>query len=315
MAALLLQNGISNRFSRYHLESGSGHIDEKWLQDVLFRNPSLVPMEEIELGIGEMVPLCRELTLPSSSNNVFLDILGVTGSGRLCLIECKLWRNPQARREVIAQTLEYAALLRTLSYGDLSAKLTAKGLPGQNPIFTAARNRWPEINEGAFVDAVSRSLRRGDFQLMVAGDGIRSDLHTIAAHLEHSGLAAARFSLIEIQLWRGDDGALLIVPSVPVRTEIIQHRVLVTATGDVAHIVEDQPLDPEAGPTDAGRARNRAFFESIINDAQFDHPDQPKPRHGGNNWIKLPLPVCSATLYRTAASEVGFMIESILKST
>lgn len=313
MAALLFQGDTSRQFSRYHLESGSGHMDEKWLQKTLFDNPSLIPMNDIEPGVGDMVPLCRELTLTSSGGNVFLDILGVTRSGRLCLIECKLWRNPQARREVIAQTLEYAALLRILTYGDLSAKLTAKGISGSNPIFSAAKERWPDINEAPFVDAVSRSLRKGDFQLMVAGDGIRSDLHTIAAHLEHSGLAAARFSLVEIQLWRDAGGSTLIVPSVPVRTEVIQHRVLLTPAGDVVQVVEEHSPAPDLGgatTTDSVRTRNRAFFEALISDIRFDHPDQPKPRHGGNNWIKLPLPASSsASLYRTAAGEVGFIIK------
>lgn len=40
-------------------------------------------------------------------------------------MECKLWRNPQARREVLAQILEYASLLRGWSYGDLTARLKA----------------------------------------------------------------------------------------------------------------------------------------------------------------------------------------------
>ncbi len=307
---LLLQNGGSDVFSRYHLESGSGHTDEKWLQKTLFENPSLVPMEAIEPGAGDVFPLCRELTLNSLTGSVFLDILGITKSGRLCLIECKLWRNPQARREVIAQTLEYAALLRTLSYGDLSAKLTAKGLPGQNPIFAAAKERWDDIQEGPFVDAVSRSLKRGDFQLMVAGDGIRSDLHTIAAHLEHSGLAAARFSLVEIQLWRNASGATLIVPTVPVRTEVIQHRVLLTTSDDVVQLVEEQPVQQaESGTADPARARNRAFFDTIIATVHFDHPDQPKPRHGSNNWIKLPLPLNNATLYRSGTETVGFILK------
>ena len=31
--------------------------------------------------------------------------------------------NPQARREVLAQTLEYASLMQRLSYSDLTAKL------------------------------------------------------------------------------------------------------------------------------------------------------------------------------------------------
>ena len=53
----------------------------------------------------------------------FLDILAVTETGRLILVECKLWKNPQARREVLAQVIEYASLLQTLSYSDFVSRL------------------------------------------------------------------------------------------------------------------------------------------------------------------------------------------------
>ena len=90
----------------------------------------------MEAGAGDVVPLCRELAIPRAGGSVFLDMLGVTQTGRLVLVECKLWRNPQARREVVAQIVEYAALLRHLSFGDLTARLKQKlGVSAANPIY------------------------------------------------------------------------------------------------------------------------------------------------------------------------------------
>src|SRR4051812_45651001 len=100
-----------------------GARDEKWLQALLFAHPEAVPIEAIDPGAGMIVPICRELAIPKDGATVFLDVLAVTPPGRLVLIECKLWRNPQARREVIAQILEYAALLRRWTYADLTARL------------------------------------------------------------------------------------------------------------------------------------------------------------------------------------------------
>src|SRR5690606_39199296 len=93
---------------------------ERWLQRVLFEHPDLVPLDLIEPGAGAMIPVCRELTLPGK---VRLDLFGVTRHGRPVLVECKLWRNPQARREVVAQLLEYAALLTRWTYADLTEQL------------------------------------------------------------------------------------------------------------------------------------------------------------------------------------------------
>lgn len=77
-------------------------IRKKWLQDLIFKNPAVLPMEEIDPAAGDVMPVARELGLPSASGRVFLDLLAVTTRGRLMLVECKLWRNPQARREVTA---------------------------------------------------------------------------------------------------------------------------------------------------------------------------------------------------------------------
>lgn len=79
---------------------------------------------------------------------MFLDLLGVTPAGRIVLVECKLWRNPQARREVVAQVPEYASLLQDWSYGDLIARLIAtKRLRGSNPIYDLVREAASGLTE------------------------------------------------------------------------------------------------------------------------------------------------------------------------
>jgi hypothetical protein len=279
-------DGVLDRKS---LTSG---FDEKWVQDLIFRNPGIVPMDEIRHGSGEVVPLARELSLPRSGGGgaVLLDILGVTREGRLVLVECKLWRNPQARREVIAQILEYAALLRQRTYADLTAQLKTKHrMTGVNPIFETVRAHFPDLDEARFTDAVSRSLTRRDFELIVAGDGIREDVVVIAELLQDQG---SRLSLLELQLWSDEQGRTLVVPHLPFRTEVHKLRVYVDA--------EERPL--EVDEVDAARTSrpapemtqnrrgNREFWQRFIDLKPFDHPDQPSPRHGGNNWVTVPLP-------------------------
>jgi hypothetical protein len=91
-------------FERTALSSTDGH-NERWLQERLFTSPKLVPMTEM-FGHGEaFVPLCRELPLGFGTSSVFLELLGVSPTGKLVLIECKLWRNPEARREVSSRAV------------------------------------------------------------------------------------------------------------------------------------------------------------------------------------------------------------------
>lgn len=71
-------------FQPVAVTAGNGH-NERWLQERIFELPALLPMTAM-FGHGEsFVPLCRELPLRYGSSSVFLDILGVSATGRLVL--------------------------------------------------------------------------------------------------------------------------------------------------------------------------------------------------------------------------------------
>lgn len=84
--------------------TSQANIDESTLQDLLFRNPQTLPIGSIDAAYDGLIPVCREL----STRAGFVDALFVNRLGCLTLVEFKLWRNPQARREVIGQILDYA---------------------------------------------------------------------------------------------------------------------------------------------------------------------------------------------------------------
>lgn len=311
MTAFLLDSGSATALMRGSLSAGStGCHGEKWLQGLLYDHPELIPIGAFEPGAEGLLRLCRELPLPRAEGSVFLDMIAVTKTGRLVLIECKLWRNPQARREVIAQITEYAALLRKWNFTDLTERLRQRERwTGKNPIYDAAKALWPDLQEAAFVDNIARSLATGDFILLVVGDGIRSDLHAIADHLSSSGLA--RLGLVEIQLWNDEKGRTLVVPRVAMQTEIIKHRIILNEVG-LPVLFEalpsgDEELSAAAQPNldveDASvkRANNRAFWQRFIDETRFTHTDQPTPRHSGNNNVRLAMPPGAPwiTVYRS----------------
>lgn len=311
MGALLLEAGEASSRPLSRAPLGGGH-DEKWLQSLLFAHPHLIPIDRISPGSGPLIPVCRELPLPKDGVAVFLDIFAVTAQGRPVLVECKLWRNPQARREVVAQVLEYAALLRRWSYADLTARLKMSlKWSGANPLFELVRQQYPDLDEATFVDNVSRALKAGDFELVIAGDGIRSDLEAIAGHLDGS---AARLALLEVQLWIDADGRTLVVPALPLRTEVLRQRVIIDGEGMPLRLEEPSDRTAEAAETladperAAAREVNRAFWQRFIDTVRFDHPDQPTPRHGANNWVRMALPAGRwLTAYRTA-TEAGLFV-------
>ncbi len=297
-----------------------GRFSERWIQDNVYAHPDLIPLDRIEPGAGPMIPIAREFGLSRSGGPVYLDCLGVTRAGRLVLVECKLWRNPQARREVVAQIIEYAALLKGLGYADLTAKLKALA-PGRsaNPLYEHARSHGADLDEAALVDAVSRSLEFGDFHLIIVGDGIRSDLHAIGAYINDTLAAFSRLSLVELQVWKGAAGNLVVLPQLPLRTEIVKQRLVVDQVGAPVQLAPEQAADIGAELREMSRteqvgqrAANRAFWQSVIDSVRLDHPDQPPPRHGGNNWIRFSLPAgLWLTAYRwgKGPAEIGISMQ------
>jgi len=80
------------------------YADEAQLQKMLYDSPELIPTKMN----NQAAVFTKESGLPGSG---FTDLIGVDGQGNILLVETKLARNREIRREVIGQVLEYAAHL------------------------------------------------------------------------------------------------------------------------------------------------------------------------------------------------------------
>jgi hypothetical protein len=109
------ETGTARLLDPLGFDRGEIQHDEAWLQKLIFRFPQLLPVREIEPGFSPIVPVCLELPTPAGN----VDNLFITESGDLVIAECKLWRNPQARREVVAQVIDYAHGMSAWTYRDL----------------------------------------------------------------------------------------------------------------------------------------------------------------------------------------------------
>jgi hypothetical protein len=83
---------------RIYLSEAKGR-NEAWLRDTLFDNPDIIPTDDIDSTFGPLVPLCKELRTDAGQ----IDAVFINDRGRLTIVECKLWKNPQSRREVVAK--------------------------------------------------------------------------------------------------------------------------------------------------------------------------------------------------------------------
>ena len=87
------------------------------------------------------------------------------------IVECKLWRNPEARRGAVSQILDYAKEISRWSYDELNDAVcrAARRSGNTNALFDIVRAQHDTLDEGTFVDDVARSLTSGRFLLIVVG--------------------------------------------------------------------------------------------------------------------------------------------------
>jgi hypothetical protein len=170
---------VARGLKRIRLEKGSSKdgYSERWLQRLVSQYPNVLPIEQIEPALTPAIPICMELPLESGS----VDNLYATPKGDLVIVETKLFRNPEARREVIGQIIDYAKDLAALSYKTFEAAISRAEAPdgaGGHPSVSlyeavVSAGGREDVDEERFIDAVSRNLERGRFLLLVVGDGIR----------------------------------------------------------------------------------------------------------------------------------------------
>jgi len=130
------------------------NLKESWFQKAIVENPELIigPCREAQLVPDDERWFCwkKEFSIETGS----IDVLLLSSHGRVGIVETKLSYNPQVRREVVAQILDYALALRDS---------LIESLP---PI--------PKLNETLVADEddVRDSLIAGNFLLIIAGDNL-----------------------------------------------------------------------------------------------------------------------------------------------
>lgn len=274
---------------RIPLTAGSGAFSEKWLQEALFANPQCLPIKEIDPQIGALIPICMEIETGAGP----ADILYVTETGHLVLVETKLWRNPEARRVVVAQILDYAKQLTSWSFTDLARETAIATKQGAEYLLNCVRKVNPNFDEADFVDGVTNSLKSGDFLLLIVGDGIRTGTESLVSFIEQYGNLRFGFGLVEVAAFKLPNNEMLLQPRILAKTEILQRTVLVgspvgVALEEIAE-AEDVKVDEK---TNTQREWFQDFWSGYLSSLKFDDLDQPIPvalPKSTNIYFPMPL--------------------------
>jgi len=243
-------------------------FEEGWLQGLIETNPEVLPIAEIEPAFAPPVSIGREVETAAG----FIDNLLLSPQGYLTIVETKLWRNPEARREVVGQIIDYAKDVSCWTFEELEGKVRDynKQYRHSNLGILDALRKIELVDEGEeqiIVDTISRNLQYGRFLLLVVGDGIRESVEAMADFLQQTPQLHFTLALVELQVYELNAGnkPLLVIPQIVARTKEITRAVVRVEAKEIESIhVEVGPEITTKKPL-GGRhiISEEAFFEAL----------------------------------------------------
>lgn len=235
-------------------------LQESWFRDAIFAEPELV--------IGPCRAAGRvdadETWLPWRVEINFgagpIDVLLVSSHGRIGIVETKLSYNPQKRREVVAQVLDYALSLQDYDRDDLPD--------------------LPDSPHAPLEEDLVECLNSGRFLLIIAGDALdpralRLSQSMLARHLTSEWDLA----MVDLNVYRRQQEAyeLLLVPELlgMVQAELRQVvRVVVQGESVKARVVVDKIIHDEER---ASRSAVLTSVDEFLSNVQKQVPVQLEP--------------------------------------
>ncbi len=201
------------------LSSQEKAFQEDWLQEILFKHPSILPVDFVDEAFAPLIPIGREI---ASTDDLF-----ISPSGLLTIVETKLWRNPEAHRTVIAQVLDYTNTLTTWSYRKLDEAVQSfmqKRYGKPISLFTAIKDRTKlfDLGEMEFRQRVQDTLINGRFALLIVGDRIYPSATQLAELIQsapHLQFSMAFIELLCYRLKKDSEWPLIVFPRIVAKTK------------------------------------------------------------------------------------------------
>jgi len=178
---------------------------EGTLQDYLEEYPTLIPLADIVEGASDLICIGREVAAGPGS----IDLLCIDKDGLLTVVETKLRRNREARREVIGQIIEYASYVSQWTADDIY-RIASEYFAKSTKVSESYKGKtldaiMKEIGGEEFVDEdfrsrIGQNLRDGRIRLIIAVDELIEPLRATVTFLNsHSNFDVLLLQVTDFQ--------------------------------------------------------------------------------------------------------------------
>lgn len=190
----------------------TGFRDEKELQDAIEKIPSLLnAISQLNQQDYPLFILKREFGVSSGS----VDFLAIDADGSLYIIETKLAENPELRRAVIGQVLEYASNLSDMSYDTIAAECL-KYLKKQSSLeqvirdfYVARSDGEPVLSAAEYKKAMTENLKSERFNIVIVANKVSLEIQKLFHFVDQETKDNLNFIVLEINKYHLDSDEML----------------------------------------------------------------------------------------------------------
>lgn len=244
-------------------------FQEDLLQSIVDHTPQILPIRDFYPAVSSVCSLGREIPVDLGERQGFIDNLLVTNDGHLVLVETKLYRNPEALREVIIQTLQYGMAVNRMPLlelesrakrGDRNGTLLRNDETIRERVFSLAEQGLMRGVPDNFEDALERYQRTGEMLLLVVADGIHASVERITNWMNEQGNSTPiKFGLVELRFFELPNGQRIATPKTLLKTrEVSRHVVIVDVRNETSVSATATVTDEYTAPSGSALRESRS---------------------------------------------------------
>jgi len=156
-----------NNFKRLKEEKYTKELD---IQNLIYNNPDIIPIEEISEDL-KVLKVIREFGIPGAGSS---DLIGIDNNANIYIIECKLAYNPEIKREVIGQILEYSSFVWKMQFSEFEHRFIQR--EGKSILDMFSEEITDLESQQEFIEKIKNNLEKGIFKLLIVVDKLNDTL-------------------------------------------------------------------------------------------------------------------------------------------
>jgi len=207
----------NNGSQDWEFVKATGYQDEAALRDLLVQEPALLPLSEI--GINGHAPVAiKEFGLPGAGTS---DVIVIDESGAIAIVECKLATNPERKRAVIGQVLDYASALHMMDFDEFDLRVRQNTGHDLESLIKLATQEDFEFDSDKFGQTISEALTTGSFSLVIAIDEMDEDLRRVLDYVSSRSKGELHIFGLSLRFHQGSKFEAIVPDISNPRSEVI----------------------------------------------------------------------------------------------